>query len=62
VICAVVVPKGEPLSLDELREHVRDAGVMEVHWPERLELVDEFPVTLTGKIRKVELKERYTRR
>lgn len=59
MICAVVVPKGDPLSLDELREHVRDAGVMEVHWPERLELVDEFPVTLTGKIRKVELKERY---
>lgn len=59
VVCAVVVPKGGPPSLSELREHVRDAGVMEVHWPERLEVVDEFPVTLTGKIRKVELKKRY---
>jgi cyclohexanecarboxylate-CoA ligase len=59
MICAVVVPKGDPLSLDELREHVREAGVMEIHWPERLELVAEFPVTLTGKIRKVELKKRY---
>jgi cyclohexanecarboxylate-CoA ligase len=59
MICAVVVPKGEPLTLDELREHVRDAGVMEIHWPERLELADELPVTLTGKIRKVELKKRY---
>jgi cyclohexanecarboxylate-CoA ligase len=59
MICAVVVPQGDPLSLDELREHVREAGVMEIHWPERLELVAEFPVTLTGKIRKVELKKRY---
>jgi non-ribosomal peptide synthetase component E (peptide arylation enzyme) len=45
--------------LDELREYARDAGVMQVAWPERLELVDELPVTPTGKIRKVELKERY---
>ena len=48
-----------PPSLDELREYARDAGVMQVAWPERLELVDELPVTPTGKIRKVELKERY---
>jgi cyclohexanecarboxylate-CoA ligase len=59
-ICAVVIPAGDPLTLDELRAHVRDAGVMDYHWPERLELVQEFPVTLTGKIRKVELKARYS--
>lgn len=59
LICAVIVPKDTPPGLDELREHVRDAGVMEIHWPERLELVEEFPVTLTGKIRKVQLKKRY---
>jgi cyclohexanecarboxylate-CoA ligase len=59
MVCAVVVPMGNPPSLSELREHVRAAGVMEIHWPERLELVDELPVTLTGKIRKVELKKRY---
>jgi cyclohexanecarboxylate-CoA ligase len=59
LVCAVVVPKGDPPSLAELRQHVRDAGVMAVAWPERLELVDELPVTPTGKIRKMELKERY---
>lgn len=61
IICAVVEPKGDgnPLSLTELRQYVRDVGMMEVAWPERLELVDELPVTPTGKIRKLELKERY---
>ena len=74
MICAVVVPEGtspgqdgqhgrdDPLGLDELRQHLRDAGVMQVAWPERLELVGELPVTPTGKIRKVELKERYAGR
>lgn len=58
-VCAVVVPAGEPPTLDELREHLREAGVSDWHWPERLELVEALPRTATGKVRKVELRTRY---
>jgi non-ribosomal peptide synthetase component E (peptide arylation enzyme) len=38
---------------------LRDEGVLELCLPERLELVPEMPRTATGKIRKVELRQRY---
>ncbi len=55
-ICAVVAG---PVALEELRDHLRDAGMMSTYWPERLETVDALPRTVTGKVRKVELKERF---
>lgn len=59
-ICAVVAPAHSPLTLEELRGHLRAAGMTTTYWPERLELVDALPRTVTGKVRKVELKERLT--
>ena len=59
-ICAVIAPARTPLTLDELHGHLRDAGMTTTYWPERLELVDALPRTVTGKVRKVELKERLT--
>jgi cyclohexanecarboxylate-CoA ligase len=32
---------------------------MELFWPERLEIVDALPMTATGKVRKVELQQRF---
>ncbi|MEQ4719543.1 AMP-binding protein [Nonomuraea sp. B19D2] len=59
LVCAVVTPTGEPPTLEDLRTYMKDAGVNEWFWPERLELVDAMPRTVTGKIRKVELRERF---
>jgi cyclohexanecarboxylate-CoA ligase len=62
MICAIVVPSGsaaEPITLDEVRRLLREAGMTELYWPERLEIVGQLPKTPTGKVRKVELKERF---
>jgi cyclohexanecarboxylate-CoA ligase len=59
-ICAVVVPAGEAPDLPELIAYLREAGVGELYLPEFLELADTLPRTATGKVRKVELRERYT--
>lgn len=64
VICAVVVvPEGaEPADgpgLDEVRAHLLAAGQDPRFLPDRVELVPALPKTLTGKVRKVELRQRY---
>lgn len=59
LVCAVVTPSGEPPTLEDLRTYMKEAGVNDSFWPERLELIDTMPRTATGKIRKVELRERF---
>ncbi|MFF3811396.1 AMP-binding protein [Streptomyces bacillaris] len=60
VIVAVVVPRGgRGPTLDEVRERVTAAGHDTLFLPDRLELVPALPKTLTGKVRKAELRERY---
>jgi cyclohexanecarboxylate-CoA ligase len=61
-ICAVVVPDGgtgKTPSLGELHDELRKSGLMELFWPERLEIVDALPMTATGKVRKVELQQHF---
>ena len=58
VVCAIVEPR-EPVTLDEVVAAVQAVGISQLYWPTRLEVVEELPVTTTGKIRKVELKDRY---
>ncbi|MGW1594344.1 AMP-binding protein [Streptomyces sp. NPDC002343] len=59
-VLACVVPSdpARPLTLEELREFC--AGRL-AHYkiPSRLELLDSFPMTVSGKVRKVELRETY---
>ncbi|MGW3121318.1 AMP-binding protein [Streptomyces sp. NPDC001107] len=59
-ICAVVVPAGgaDP-SLDDIRALLRESGQDTRFLPDRLELLPALPKTLTGKVRKAELRERY---
>jgi cyclohexanecarboxylate-CoA ligase len=57
LVCAVVVPAGSPPGLEALRSHLADVGVAKLYWPERLEIVDALPKTITGKVRKAELRE-----
>lgn len=59
-ICAVVVPDGAVPTLGDLHEELRAAGMSQRYWPERLEIVDSLPMTATGKVRKVELQQRFT--
>ncbi|MFI0418883.1 AMP-binding protein [Spongiactinospora sp. 9N601] len=59
-IGAVVVPRGAAgPSLAEIGRHVRDAGVEDWSVPERVVVVDALPKTLTGKVRKAELRKRH---
>jgi cyclohexanecarboxylate-CoA ligase len=57
--CAFVVPAGdEEPTLPELSEYLRGRGLAIQKVPERLELVDELPKNLAGKVQKFKLRER----
>jgi acyl-coenzyme A synthetase/AMP-(fatty) acid ligase len=52
-VCAFVITRdGRPLSLDEVLTHFLAEGVAKQKTPERLEVVDQFPRTLSGKVQK----------
>jgi cyclohexanecarboxylate-CoA ligase len=55
--CAFVVPKPGPTpTLAELTAFL-EGKVAKVKWPERLEIVGEFPMTPSGKIQKYRLRQ-----
>jgi acyl-CoA synthetase (AMP-forming)/AMP-acid ligase II len=56
--CAVVrmLPGAAPVSLGDLTAHLAAAGLARQKWPEELRLVNDFPRTASGKIRKVDLR------
>lgn len=56
---AVVVPDGQPPTLDALRDYLAAEGFNEWFWPGRCEIVDALPRTITGKVRKVDLRQRF---
>jgi cyclohexanecarboxylate-CoA ligase len=61
--CAVlVVEQDEHLTLDDVKEFLLDEGISKHFLPERLELIDALPKTSTGKVRKVELRQRFAQR
>jgi acyl-CoA synthetase (AMP-forming)/AMP-acid ligase II len=49
---------GASLDLDEIRRHFAAIGVAKQKTPEHIVLVDEFPRTPSGKVRKVDLRDR----
>jgi acyl-CoA synthetase len=55
--CAVVrlVP-GASVTLDDITAALADAGLARQKWPEELRVVDDFPRTASGKVRKVDLR------
>jgi cyclohexanecarboxylate-CoA ligase len=57
LVCAVVrrSPRHRDVTLDELCTFLDERGLMKQKWPERLILVDEFPLTGLGKVAKSEL-------
>ena len=58
-VCAYVVPKAGEVAptLEEIREFLEEQRVMKNKFPERIESIAEFPMTPTGKVRKVVLVE-----
>lgn len=56
--CAVIVPEApsQP-SLEEIAAHLKDAGVAPYKWPEDLRLVDDLPMTASGKVKKFVLEQ-----
>ena len=55
--CACIIPKkGKTFTYDEMKATFKDK-VARFKIPDRIEFMDEFPTTPSGKIRKVELRE-----
>ncbi|RQZ21038.1 AMP-dependent synthetase [Burkholderia sp. Bp9031] len=63
-VCAFIVPKPgvEPITLSELTEYLDAAGLAKFKWPERVEIIHEFPVTASGKLSKALLRKCITER
>lgn len=57
--CAVVVCDGPPLVLDEIVAFCLEQGLSKHYLPERVEVVEALPKTTSGKVRKLELRERF---
>jgi cyclohexanecarboxylate-CoA ligase len=58
LVCAVVVPKGEPPSVEELRSYLDDQQMAEVLWPDRVQYVWELPRNNLGKVLRAPLRKR----
>lgn len=56
--CAFVIPSvGHVPTLEEVVDYLKSQGVAPFKWPERLELVDQFPTTASGKVQKFLLEQ-----
>ena len=51
-------PGAAPPDLDAVRRHLEAAGLARQKWPEELRVVDDFPRTPSGKVKKFELRRR----
>jgi acyl-CoA synthetase len=54
--CAFIRSGGGAPNLDAVRRHLDASGLARQKWPEDLRVVDEFPRTPSGKIRKTDLR------
>lgn len=61
-VCAFVLLKppaaASGLTLPKLTQYLQQAGLAKFKWPERLEIIPEFPLTASGKLSKVLLRDR----
>jgi len=56
--CAFVIPKdGETVTLADLVAHLDARQLAKMKFPERLEIVSEFPMTPSGKVQKYRLRQ-----
>ncbi|MDP1906809.1 MAG: cyclohexanecarboxylate-CoA ligase, partial [Hyphomicrobium sp.] len=55
--CFVSLKPGQRFDLAALRQYLDAAGMTRSYWPERVEIVESFPRTASGKIQKFQLRE-----
>ncbi|MBI5628506.1 MAG: AMP-binding protein, partial [Candidatus Rokubacteria bacterium] len=61
--CAFVIPKpGQSITLEEIVAYLDTQQLARQKYPERLEIVSEFPMTPSGKIQKYRLRQALTER
>ena len=48
----VTLVPGKALSFDEVIDYLAKAGIAKLRWPEKLEVIDEMPMTPTKKVMK----------
>jgi cyclohexanecarboxylate-CoA ligase len=58
LVCAVVVPDGQPPTLQDLRSYLNELQVTSRDWPDRIEIVPEVPRNAQGKVLRAALRER----
>jgi cyclohexanecarboxylate-CoA ligase/acyl-CoA synthetase len=56
--CFVVLHPGSTFTLETMRQWLEHHGLSKTKWPERIEIIDEMPMTATRKIVKARLIER----
>lgn len=56
VACYIVLKNGALLTLEDLREHLKDRGASIESWPERLIFVDSLPMSSGAKVAKGQLR------
>lgn len=60
--CAVLVlEEGASVTFEEIKEFLLERGLSKAFLPERVEVMDRLPKTMSGKIRKVELREMFAK-
>lgn len=57
--CAVVVPAGEPPSLESIHAHLTAERMAESFWPDRVQYVWQLPKNSLGKVLRHPLRERF---
>ncbi len=56
--CAVVIPReGQTITLEDITAYLERHELARQKFPERLELVSEFPMTPSGKVQKYKLRD-----
>jgi len=59
--CAFIIPApGQSVSVIDLGTFLGQQGLAKFKWPERIEIVSEFPLTSSGKLSKPKLREHIT--
>ena len=56
-----LAPGAAQPGLAQIRAHMEGLGLAKQKWPESIEVVDDFPRTPMGKIKKFELRDRMRR-